>query len=282
MEAQRSKEWFQKRKSRITGSIAGACLGLNPWMTKQDAMRTLVRDALNAERDFTGNIATEYGVRNEDHATKCLEIDHDLEVKETGFHAYEDWLGASPDGLIGEDTVLEIKTPYGLRNGGEFKTLKEQPYYYAQVQLEMLCTGRIKAIFYQWAPHAQKIEYIDLDHEWLSINLPKLRVFHQQFLNELKNPKKYLEPKVKTMKDDLFKELVEERKELLEHAKRLKEVESQIKQFAEDEGTSIEGYGVKVIHVTRKGSVDYKSIPELKNVDLEAYRKPPSEYWSIK
>lgn len=281
MEAQRSKEWFQKRKSRITGSIAGAVLGVNPWSSPEDVMRRMVRESLGVFDEFS-NIATEYGVRNEDHATKCLEIDHDLEVKETGFHTYEDWLGASPDGLIGDDTVLEIKTPYGLRNGGEFKTLKDQPYYYAQVQLEMLCTGRIKAIFYQWAPHGQKIEYINLDHEWLSINLPKLRVFHKQFLNELKNPKKYLEPKVKTMKDDLFKELVEERKELLEHAKRLKEVEAQIKQFAEDEGTPIEGYGIKVIHVTRKGSVDYKSIPELKNVDLEAYRKPPSEYWSIK
>lgn len=282
MEAQRSKEWFQKRKSRITGSIAGACLGVNPWMKPGEAMRSLVRDALNAEREFTGNIATEYGVRNEDHAIKCLEIDHDLEVKETGFHTYEDWLGASPDGLIGDDTVLEIKTPYGLRNGGEFKALREQPYYYAQVQLEMLCTGRIKAIFYQWAPHAQKIEYINLDHEWLSINLPKLSVFHQQFLNELKNPKKYLEPKVKTVRCDLFQSLVEERKELLEHAKRLKEVESQIKQFAEHEGTDLEGFGVKVSKVVKKGNVDYKSIPALKGLDLEEYHKPPSEYWMIK
>jgi hypothetical protein len=211
-----------------------------------------------------------------------LELDHDLEVAETGFHTYEDWLGASPDGLIGDDTVLEVKTPFSLRNGGEFKTLKEQPHYYAQVQLEMLCTGRVKAIFYQWAPHAQKIEYIDLDQAWLGKNLPKLRSFYLQFLEELKNPQKYLEPKVKIVRDDLFQALVEERKELLEAAKRLKEVESQIKQFAEHEGTDLEGFGVKVSKVVKKGNVDYKSIPILKEIDLEEYRKPPSEYWMIK
>ena len=204
MESQRSTEWFQKRKGRITGSISGAVLGLNPWMSKEDVMRSWVRDALGAEREFSGNAATQYGVFNEDNAISDLELDHGYDVVDTGFHTYEDWLGASPDGLIGDDTVLEVKTPYGKRKGGEFKPLSEQLHYYAQVQLEMLCTGRSKAIFYQWSPLSSKLEHIPQDNEWLDENLPKLRLFYDQFLKELESPQKHLEPKSIAIRDDLF------------------------------------------------------------------------------
>jgi len=277
MEQQRSKEWFQKRKGRISGSIAGACLGLSPWLSKEDVMRSLVRDQLGAEREMETNAAMQWGVINEDNAISDLELDHGFTVFETGFNTYEDWLGASPDGLIGDDTVLEVKTPYSKRNGGEFKSLEEQPYYYAQVQLEMLCTGRTKAIFYQWSPFSSRIEYINHDTDWLEENIPKLKAFYNQFQEELKNPQKHLEPKIPVIKDDLFEALVYERKQLLEAAERLKEVEKQIKSFG-----PCEGYGVKVSKVVRKGSVDYKSIPELKGVDLEQYRKKPSEYLCIR
>lgn len=43
-----------------------------------------------------------------------------------------------------------------------------------------------------------------------------------------------------------------------------------------------EGNGVKVALIERKGSVDYNKVPELKGVDLEAYRKESTSYWSVK
>lgn len=57
------------------------------------------------------------------------------------------FLGASPDGLLGEDTIIEIKCPYSSRkslineitvpylyyNNGELALKKNHPYY-AQVQ----------------------------------------------------------------------------------------------------------------------------------------------------
>ena len=46
MTQQRTSEWFAQRKGKITGSIAGAILGLNPYMTPNAAMRRMVRDAL--------------------------------------------------------------------------------------------------------------------------------------------------------------------------------------------------------------------------------------------
>jgi len=39
--------------------------------------------------------------------------------------------------------------------------------------------------------------------------------------------------------------------------------------------------GLKIDRVTRKGSINYKEIDALKDIDLEKYRKPVSVYWQI-
>ena len=43
-----------------------------------------------------------------------------------------------------------------------------------------------------------------------------------------------------------------------------------------------EGFGIKVSKHDRLGAIQYDKIKELKSVDLEKYRKPSSEYWSIR
>ena len=60
---QRTPEWFKQRKGKITGSVAGAALGLNPYMTPMQLIRRMVREYHGLESEFTGNIATEYGPR---------------------------------------------------------------------------------------------------------------------------------------------------------------------------------------------------------------------------
>ncbi|MEI2685336.1 MAG: hypothetical protein V9G14_02925 [Cypionkella sp.] len=65
---QRSEEWFAERKGRVTASMVGAILGLSPNLSRAGAMRRMVRDAHGAEPEFFGNIATQYGERNEDGA----------------------------------------------------------------------------------------------------------------------------------------------------------------------------------------------------------------------
>jgi hypothetical protein len=42
-------------------------------------------------------------------------------------------------------------------------------------------------------------------------------------------------------------------------------------------GDSIQGHGVKLTRYWTKGSVDYKKIPELQNIDLDKYRKQGKE-----
>ena len=41
------------------------------------------------------------------------------------------------------------------------------------------------------------------------------------------------------------------------------------------------GNGVKIQKIVRKGAIEYKDIPELKDIDLEKFRKQPVESWRI-
>jgi putative phage-type endonuclease len=221
---QRSPEWFEARKSKVTGSMVGAILGVNPWATPDDAMRTMVRSHFGAESEFTGNIATEYGVMNEPNAIIDLEITRGYDVEEVGFivHPELEWLGASPDGFIKSDSVVEIKCPFGKRHDVDpnFLPAIDQPHYYAQTQIEMYCSQREWCYFYQWSPYGDKLESYQLDQDWIDENIPKLKAFYDQFLIECKDPEKYLAPLVKSVKADKLASAYNIAKSHLELAKR--------------------------------------------------------------
>ena len=288
---QRSPVWFQARREKITGSVTGAILGLSPFMKPIDVMRNMVREYHGAERDFRGNIATEYGTANEQTATTHLEMFHlDQPVVETGFHTHSEleWLGASPDGLLGEDGLVEIKCPFGQRNkdAPEFKSLLDMPHYYAQVQIEMYCTGRKWVKFYQWAPNGDKLEEYTLDQDWLNENIPKLKAFYDSYLieRELPNAQRYLDPKHKENDDVLVSDLANQFIDISDQIKALETAKKDIlKEIIERCGErQTEINGKKLTKVERKGSIDYAKVPQLKDIDLEQYRKKPSEYWSFK
>ena len=286
---QRSPEWFEARKKKLTGSNIGAALGVNPWKKPDDLIRQMVREYHGAESEFSGNIATEYGTAHEPLAMFDYEMETGNTVQECGFfvHPEFDWLGASPDGLVGDDIVLEIKVPFGLRDkkGGDlvFKTALEQPHYYAQIQMEMGATGRKACHFYQWSPNGGSyVERVEYDDAWWSDNLPKLEAFYKRFLSELDNPA-HLEEKHKEINTQQAKLLLDEYQDLTDSidqaTERKKEVFDELVKLAKGRNSLI--WGRKLTQVERKGSVDYKSIPQLKGVDLEQYRKKPTSYWRL-
>lgn len=282
---QRSPEWFAARKGRLTGSNVGAVLGLDPYRNADDVMRAMVRSWHDVETEFTGNVATEYGKFHEDGAAFEFSIETSLAVEQCGFFPYEDWLGASPDGLVGEDAIIEIKCPYRLRNGGEHKNVAEQPHYHAQMQIEMLCAGRIKAYFYQWAPHATRFDIVDKDDDWLAKHLPIFRAFYEQFLIEKDNPE-HLQPKRKTLNTNRAIFLAQEYDELQEAIDRAKERQKEVlNELVELSGGGNADIGSrKLTKVKRAGSISYgKAIKELlPDADLEKWRGKESEYWVLK
>lgn len=202
---QRTEEWFAKRVGRVTGSRAGAILGLSPWQTADDVLRAMVREYHGAPSEFETNPAIEHGVANERRAMLAFMRESGLYVEDCDFFPYGDWSGASPDGLTDDGGVLELKTPFSCRNGKEFKPLSDQPHYYAQCQLEAISSGRKFGYFAQYRapkgdpfsddyiPEKILIERFEIDGDWWITNEKKLRDFYDLYLSELEN-KKHLDP----------------------------------------------------------------------------------------
>lgn len=280
MTQQNTPEWHRARTGRITGSRIGAVLGLSPWQTREDVLRAMVRQYHCAEGEFTGNIATKYGHENEATARMTFELTTGLSVVDTGFHEYEDWAGASPDGLIGDDAVLEIKCPFkGIK-----KSLADQPHYYAQLQWEMLCTGRKKAYFYQWQPGDDTMNIVHQDQAWLDHALPEARQFYSFYLSELNNPE-HLEPLRVTIKTKEAALLVAEWDEMKENRdradERMKEIIERLTNMSNGKNALVDGR--KLTKVENEGAVSYARVVKehCKGVDLEPYRGKKSESWRL-
>lgn len=282
---QRSEQWFADRKGRVTGSVAGAILGLSPYIKPADVMRMMVREYHGAPREFVGNVATEYGTFHEKFAIMDYEMKTGNSVQSVGFIPYEDWLGASPDGLIDEDGVLEAKCPYGIREQAEpsFKAIQEQPHYYAQVQVEMFCAKRKWTDFYQWTPNGDALTNIDIDHKWLDANLPKLRAFYDQYLIEIKQPDRYLCDRLSSAE---AMRVSTEYAAVVEHIALLEEKKNELKQrlieMADGQKTNIGD--LLVFPVNKQGAISYARIVKelLPDIDTNPYRGAPSISWTIK
>lgn len=285
MESQRTDAWHEARRGRITGSMVGALLGISPYMTKEQAVRSIVRDVKGAPSEFVGGPHIDWGVANEATAIAQFELETGLTVEETGFHAHPNgWLGASPDGLIGVGQLIEVKCPFGARKTGELKTFSQQPHYYAQMQIEMECTGRILAWFYQWTPTNTSCVSVHRDDKWLAEHLPILEAIYFEIQDELDNPE-HLEPLRVEINTNRSKMLIDEYmqlKEAKENAEeRLKEVHAEIVELTGGKNALI--YGHKVTKVEKAGSVSYAKVVKehLPDLDLDPYKGKPSEYWRI-
>lgn len=284
---QRSPEWFNARLGRITGSMAGACLGLAPYMTPEQAMRSMVRGYHKAPSEFEGNIATEYGVKNEDGAIWAYEMETENTVSSVGFYTKDDWLGASPDGQVSPIKGLEVKCPFGLRNDEKpvFKTAADQPHYFLQMQLEMHCAGWTEIDFWQWTPYDTKLETITLDMEYLDAMLLELRAFYELYLIEIDNPE-HLEPLKKEINTNLAFALAGEYDDVMEARdnadQRLSEIKEELVELANGKSAIIGGKSVTKI--SKKGAVKWAGVAKKfmpKDYDTTPFLGKSSEYWKV-
>lgn len=287
---QRSPEWHEARKNRITASMVGAILGHNPYMTRDDAMRAMVRDSIGEPAEFTGNVATEYGTHHEPGALIEYKMETLHEVEQVGFITREDWAGCSPDGLIGERGGVELKCPYGLRRAQypvQFKSLDEQPHYEAQVQFSLWVTGREWWSFFQWCPADTYHRVVKVDTDWQNENLPRLKQFYAEFLHERdNNADEYRQPKRRVIDTPEAHKMLAEWDEIGEQLERLAERKKDLLDAITSLGdgrSDLTVAGRKVTLVEREGAVSYAKVVKehLPKLDLSKYRGKASTYWKV-
>ena len=104
-----SNLWYTERRKRLTASYFGKICKMRPSTNPANTIKALLYST------FSGNKYTDYGKDHEHNARKHFSKMIDKDVTECRFFVGKDdycYLGASPDGLIDDDGLVESKCPY--------------------------------------------------------------------------------------------------------------------------------------------------------------------------
>lgn len=158
MNAQGTQEWLQDRAGRLTASSIADMLA--KVKTGESASRANLRARLVAER-LTGtpsesytNSAMQWGIEHEPIARATYEVRACLEVEQVGFVAHPSiaWAGASPDGLVGDGGLVEIKCPNTATHIEYLLSASVPAKYQPQMLWQMECAGRAWCDFVSFDP----------------------------------------------------------------------------------------------------------------------------------
>lgn len=151
---QRTEAWFSDRLGKVTASrIADMRKRTQKgWAaSRKEYMADLIAERLSGEHIPGGTgAARRWGAEIEPEAKRAYEFYRDAEIVDVGFvsHSTIADAGASPDGLVGDDGLVEFKCPTVLTHLETLETDEIAPEYLQQMQWQMACTGR------QWCDFA--------------------------------------------------------------------------------------------------------------------------------
>lgn len=158
MSTQGTAEWLAERVGCITASAVADMMAKTK--TGESASRATLRAKLVCER-LTGkpatsfsNAAMQWGNEWEPIARAKYEVQFDRSVDQVGFVRHPDLVlcGASPDGLVDDDGLVEIKCPQ-INTHLEYLLDGEAPKkYQPQMLWQMECTGRQWCDFVSYHP----------------------------------------------------------------------------------------------------------------------------------
>jgi exodeoxyribonuclease (lambda-induced) len=148
---QRSETWFKERYGKFTASEIHKLLGVRGLgeTGKSYAIEKAIEQLYGQVEDSYRGADMQRGVDLEPHAFKKFQEMHP-EATESFMFPYGEHAGASPDGVVGKDAILEIKCPRATKF---FKIVADESIdkeYYAQMQMQMLCSNSDKAYFFNY------------------------------------------------------------------------------------------------------------------------------------
>jgi putative phage-type endonuclease len=177
---QGSDEWKQLRLGRVTASRVADVIAKTK--SGYSASRDNYMAQLICER-LTGTVAESYtnaamahGVETEPLARAAYESYADVLVDEVAFvaHPIIQMAGASPDGLVGIDSLLEIKCPNTATHIDTLISEQVPTKYITQMQWQMACTGRLWCDFVSFDPRLPNglqlfVTQIERDEEYIAM-----------------------------------------------------------------------------------------------------------------
>jgi len=182
---QGSKEWNSIRRGKITASVFKTAID------KGDGRKKLLK---NLRDDRTGVIRLDSFVT--DAMTRGTEFESEAReeyirrngpiVREVGFIELSDYIGASPDGLIGEPGMMEIKCPNSSTHNDWRYDNKLPMIHRFQVHGSLWVTGRDWCDFISYDPRVTDCPYWSIRVARDEKMIAEIQVKITKFVDELK------------------------------------------------------------------------------------------------
>ncbi len=145
---QGSEAWFAQKLGKVGASHISDIMAKTksgPAATRKNYMMKLLCERLTGKREESyTNSAMQRGTDCEPHARSAYEVDKGVMVVESDFvvHPSIEMAGASPDGLVGDDGLVEIKCPNTAQHVEFLRFGQIDTGYQLQMMFQMICTGR--------------------------------------------------------------------------------------------------------------------------------------------
>jgi predicted phage-related endonuclease len=262
------------------GSDSPAIMGASPFAGWQD-----VADRINGVSTFTGNIATRHGEQYEPFAIAKAKKHFDIEGTEQVRNIVGRY-AATLDLLSDEgEFIVEVKCPYQGKKSKIWRSVMDfaDPSYYVwQAHHQLLVTPSAK-VHYLFIYDAESGDYCFCEtmreQRHIDALCAEWEKFHAWMATGEKDPHDGWIQASQTWCDRAteYTEITAQIKDLEERQAELK------KELLElGEGEKVKGAGLTLVKSVRQGNVNYKGIPELAGVDLDAYRGKPVDVWTLK
>lgn len=193
---QGSPEWFAVRRGKVTASRVADVIARTKtgWgASRANYMAELIAERLTGETapSFT-NAAMQWGTDQEPSARAAYEFRTDSEVMLVPFVIHPKILdsGASPDGLIGGDGMVEFKCPNTATHIETLLSKAVPGKYITQMQWQMACAGRKWCDFVSFDPRMPEsmrlfICRVDMDDKIISELEEAVRGFLDEMAQKL-------------------------------------------------------------------------------------------------
>jgi putative phage-type endonuclease len=276
---QGSLEWLSWRKTVITATDCPAILGSSPWTTAYKCWQR----KLGLLEEQASNEAMERGKRLEPEARAQFVERYNIPMTPCVVESTEfDFLGASLDGLSDcGKYVLEIKCG-GSKLHEQASHGEIPPYYLDQIQHQLLVTGAERAFYYSYNGKEGICIEVLPDPEFKETVMPKARAFWKCVA--FAEPPALQDSDYKDMTNQShWKECAIKYREVCEQIKSLEvakeDYRKELLSLCGDQNCI--GNGLKVMKTVIRGRVAYDDIPELKDINLDKYRKESTTAWKI-
>lgn len=276
---QNTKEWLEMRKNHIGASDAPVIMGDSPWKTPYQ----LWRGKLDLDPPTQMNAAMKRGHDLEPMARDAYIFETGVPVTpQIEFHSEYKWMMASLDGISKDKSIIvEIKCPgkadHSLAMEGQIPKK-----YYAQLQHQLAVVNLNMAHYFSFNSEGSHVLLeVHKDEEYID----KMICKEQKFWDCMQS----FVPPALTDKDFVSRE----ESEIVECSHRwldvhqaldkLKQEEEELRKelisMCDDKSSKVGN--IKIQKVISKGRIDYSKIEEIKNIDMNKYRKAPTESWRL-